>query len=45
MEGLPKEPESAADVVLGYFSDVLGVFDLELLRRTAISLAKVQQWK
>jgi hypothetical protein len=42
MEGLPREPENMADLVLTHFADVLGVFDLEVLRRRAIKLAKQQ---
>jgi len=40
MEEVPKEPESAADAVLEHFTDVLNVFDLEILRRSAIRLAR-----
>lgn len=39
MEGVPEEPESAADAVLAHFSDVLNIFDLETLRHRAIRLA------
>ena len=42
MEGLAKEPESAADAVLEHFADVLNVFDLEVLRHRVIQLAKDQ---
>lgn len=42
MEGIPREPESAADAVLAHFTDVLNVFDLEILRRSAIRLARTQ---
>lgn len=42
MEGIPREPESAADAVLEHFTDILNVFDLEILRRSAIRLAKEQ---
>jgi hypothetical protein len=42
MEGLPREPESAADKVLEHFAEVLNVFDLEILRRSAIRLAREQ---
>ncbi|MFN8383864.1 MAG: hypothetical protein U0V02_18140 [Anaerolineales bacterium] len=40
MEGLPREPETAADKVLEYFTEILNVFDLEILRRSAIRLAR-----
>ncbi len=42
MEGLPREPESAADKVIEHFTEVLNVFDLEILRRSAIRLASEQ---
>lgn len=42
MEGIPREPESAADAVLVHFAEVLSTFDLEELRRRAIQLAKNQ---
>ena len=42
MEGIPQEPESAADAVLVHFAEVLSTFDLEELRRRAIQLAKNQ---
>ena len=42
MEGIPREPENAADAVIEHLKDILNVFDLETLRRSAIRLAKEQ---
>jgi hypothetical protein len=40
MEGIPREPESAADVVVEHFTEILNVYDLEILRRSTIRLAR-----
>lgn len=40
MEGVPREPESAADTVVEHFTEVLNIYDLEILRRSTIRLAR-----
>lgn len=40
MEGVPREPESAADVVIEYFIEILNIYDLEILRRSTIMFSK-----
>jgi hypothetical protein len=40
MEGIPREPESAADTVVEHFTDILNIYDLEILRRSTIRLAR-----
>jgi hypothetical protein len=40
MEGVPMEPESAADTVVEHFTEILNIYDLEILRRSTIRLAR-----
>ena len=40
MEGIPREPESAADAVVEHFTEILNIYDLEILRRSTIRLAR-----
>ena len=43
MEGIPREPESAADAVVEHFTEILNIYDLEILRRSTIRLARENQ--
>ncbi len=40
MVGVPRDPESAADTVVEHFTEILNIYDLEILRRSTIRLAR-----